>query len=234
MSDVTIVQAFAEAAGRLTGVNDVAGSLFALLTDCSALMHVDAAGVLVRMDEEGFQLLSSTSHLTTDLELYELQNGVGPCLQATETNELVTATSPALDDQWSPVGRAFSEAGYHAVHAFPLRWHRQPVGALNLFGRSADPLDDDRRQLGQAFANLAVAVLVQSTETTWERVADALVGVLADRVTLERAKGVLAVTHDIDLDAAFTMMVRTAEQNGQSVTSYARQVIDDIGRSRLS
>jgi GAF domain len=152
MSDVTIARAFAEAAARLTSANDVAGNLVALLNDCAALVRADAAGLLVQLGDDSLDLLSSTSHQATDLELYELQTGHGPCIEAIKQNEVVSVTSPALAGLWPPVGKAFSDAGYHAVHAFPLRWQNRAIGALNVFARTADPLDRDLSQVGQGFA----------------------------------------------------------------------------------
>lgn len=176
MTARTVVDAFADAAARLTGNSDVAGSLVSLLVDCTTLTGADSAGLLVDVPGDGLALLSSTSHSTDVLELYELQIGLGPCLQALRDNRIVTATAPDLGQQWGPVGRAMVDAGYGSVHAFPLRWLGGAVGALNLFDKRATELDDERTRLGEAFANLAVAVIArprprpgQGCTSNWSR-----------------------------------------------------------------
>ena len=232
MSNVTIAQAFAEAAARLTRANDAAGSLVALLNDCAALTQADAAGLLVQLADDSLDLLSSTSHQATDLELYELQTGHGPCIEAIKQNSVVSVTSPALADLWPPVGKAFSDAGYRAVHAFPLRWQDRAIGALNLFGRTAHPLDEDLSQVGQGFANMAVAVLGQPAEAGWATVSETMARVLAERTTIERAKGVLAVSRDIDLNAAFDVLVRTAAREGVPLHTHAERVLNSVHRDR--
>jgi transcriptional regulator with GAF, ATPase, and Fis domain len=233
MSDVTIARAFAEAAARLTSANDVAGSLVALLNDCAALVRADAAGLLVQTGgEDSLDLLSSTSHQATDLELYELQTGHGPCIEAIKQNEVVSVTSPALAGLWPPVGKAFSDAGYQAVHAFPLRWQNRAIGALNVFARTADPLDRDLSEVGQGFASMAVAILGQPADIGWVTVSENLARVLAERTTIERAKGVLAVTHEIDINAAFNLLVRTAAREGVPLHTHAERILNSVHRDR--
>jgi transcriptional regulator with GAF, ATPase, and Fis domain len=232
MSDVTIAQAFAEAAARLTRANDVAGSLVALLNDCAALVRADSAGLLVQLADDSLDLLSATSHQATDLELYELQTGHGPCIEAIRQNEVVSVTSPALAGLWPPVGKAFNDAGYHAVHAFPLRWQNRAIGALNVFARTADPLDQDRSQVGQGFANMAVAVMVQTADPDWVTVSETLARILKERTIIERAKGVLAVAHDIDLNTAFKLLVQTAASEGMPLHTHAQRVLDSVHGDR--
>lgn len=229
MTAHTIVEAFADAAARLTGQTDVAGSLVALLADCVALTDGESAGLLIEIPGDGLALLASTSHTTTVLELYELQNGRGPCIQAIRDNGTVTATTPALPGQWEPVGQAIVDAGYHAVHAFPLRFGDRAVGALNLFTTAAGELDDDQQRLGQAFANMAVAVVAHPPTGDWHVVHQHITDVLADRITIEQAKGVLAVQHDIDLSDAYTLLVSTAADQHLALARYAASVLASVG-----
>ena len=225
MTAHSIAEAFADAAARLTGRADVAGDMVALLTDCVSLMDMESAGLLIEVPGEGLALLSSTSHTTDVLELYELQNGLGPCIEAVRQNTIINASGRDLESQWQPVGRAIVSAGYMAVHAFPLRWQDRAVGALNLFATTEGELDDDRQRLGQAFANLAVAVLAHTRPGAWSDVHQVILGVLTDRIAIEQAKGVLAVQKHIDLSEAYTLLVATACQRGIPLSEFADQVI---------
>jgi hypothetical protein len=231
MTAHTIVEAFADAAARLTGGADVAGDLVALLADCARLMEMESAGLLVEVPGEGLALLSTTSHTTSVLELYELQNGLGPCIQAVQDNTVVSAAGAKLQESWKPVGQAVSDAGYEAVHAFPLRWHDRAVGALNLFAGDGRELDADRLDLGQAFANMAVAVLAQSRPAAWEEVHQLILDVLDDRIVIEQAKGVLAVQNDVGLPEAYDVLVTTAGQQGVPLSELAGRILSGTRRS---
>ena len=225
MTAHTIAEAFADAAARLTSGVDQSGDLVALLMDCTALLGAESAGLLVEVPGEGLALLSSTSHSTDVLELYELQNGFGPCIQAVEDNAEVWAGREELENGWPPVGAAIVGAGYGAVHAFPLRWHDRAVGALNLFIGGDGALDQDQRRLGQAFANMAVALLARSRPASWEEIHHRIVALLGDRIAIEQAKGVLAVQNEISLSDAYVLLVTTAEQRGLPLAELAEIVL---------
>ncbi len=234
MTAHTIAEAFADAAARLTGGVDATGDLVALLSDCTALLGAGSAGLLVDVPGEGLALLTSTSHATDVLELYELQNGLGPCIQAMRDNAEVTATGDELRDGWPPVGRAMADAGVSAVHAFPLRWRDQAVGALNLFVTGDRRLDEDQRRLGQAFANMAVAVLAQSRPVAWEQMHLRILDVLDDRIVIEQAKGVLAVQNNIGLPEAYTLLVSTARHQDVPVSELAGRILSGTRRGAPS
>ena len=228
MTALTLAEAFAGAAARMVGETDVVGSLVALLDDCVALIDGDSAGLLIEVPGDGLALLASTSHTAAVLELYELQNTQGPCLQAIRDNGTVMATGPGLSGQWAPVGRAIVDAGYHGVHAFPLRFGGQAVGALNLFTNVTGVLDDAQQQLGQAFANMAVAVVTHPPTVDPLVIRRHVTDVLADRITIEQAKGVLAVQHDIDVSDAYALLVSTAAERHVAVVQYAAEVLAGV------
>jgi AmiR/NasT family two-component response regulator len=50
-----------------------------------------------------------------------------------------------------------------------------------------------------------------------------------DRIVLEQANGVLAVRHDIDLSAAYTLLVATAADQHIALVRYAAQVVASVG-----
>lgn len=166
------------------------------------------------------------------LELYELQSSRGPCRQAIRDNGTVTATATTLPGRWAPVGQAILDAGFTGVHAFPLRYGDQAVGALNLFTTGAAELDDEQQRLGQAFANMAVAVVAQPPTVDALALRRQVTDVLADRIVTEQAKGVLAVRHHIDLAAAYSFLVTTAADHGVALARYAAQVVGSIGPAR--
>ena len=134
-----------------------------------------------------------------------------------------------MPGQWEPVGRAIVDAGYHGVHAFPLRFGDRAVGALNLFTTAVGELDDEQQRLGQAFANMALAVVAHPSTVDWRVVHQHITDVLADRITIEQAKGVLAVKHDMDLSDAYTLLVSTAADRHIALARYAAQVVAGVG-----
>ncbi len=56
------------------------------------------------------------------------------------------------------------DSGFLAVHAFPMTWGGRPLGALNVFSESPDPLGPAALPLGQNFAYVATLALTQPTQ----------------------------------------------------------------------
>lgn len=229
MTTRTWGEALAEATLRLTRADAVLDNVVSLLDDAATVTGASSAGLLAAGPGGALELVAATSHGTGELELYELQHDQGPCLEATRTRAVVAASSEDLTSRWADVGRAMLRAGIRSVQAFPVLWHDDAVGALNLFHHDDDGLTDERRQAGSAFANLAALALSRpaavSTEVLQQRVLEAL----EHRLVVEQAKGVLAYVWDVDMPEAYRLLVRTAADQGLPLTAVAARIVQDAG-----
>jgi transcriptional regulator with GAF, ATPase, and Fis domain len=229
MRPTTSGAAFAAAnAAMIQGV-DGASTVHVLLADCLGFLGADAAAVLVRVDR-GLELMAATSHKATELELYQAQVHHGPCVETIDTGESVALTGEAeLSRKWPDFARAMAAAGFTTVLASPMRWHDSVIGGLNIFWSSSRTLSDDEMDLAQAFADISTLVLMQSPmaddlDTIAQRLRTALQG----RVTIERAKGVLAQTDNLEMDEAFTRLVQVSDQTARPLSQVARDILDAI------
>ncbi|WBQ03490.1 GAF and ANTAR domain-containing protein [Kribbella sp. CA-293567] len=226
MTAASASQAFVAAAAAMVQQDDVAHTLATLLDDCAKFTGAGAVGLLVHDDGGRLELLSASSHLATELELYQLQQDDGPCVDAARDGEPISALTDAdLTGRWELVGPAIVAAGFHAVHAVPLRWHGRLIGALNAFHTAPATIDDEARQLTQAFADIATIVIVQSTALTPSQLNDRIRAALAGRIVIEQAKGVLAQTTGLDPAAAYRLLVERASGDGATLTDTAQQTI---------
>jgi hypothetical protein len=207
--------------------DDVIDTVTSLIIGCTDALDADGAGlVLNRPDGTGLELLAATSHRTEELELYQVQADAGPCVDAARTGEPVAATSlREIEARWPELGTPFRAARYSAVYATPLHWHGQVLGALNLFWRH-DGQDPDRA-LAQGFADVAALAIVHAGQMSHARIVERTRAALAGRTVVEQAKGVLAVHHDLDMDAAYAMLLAMAHEQGLPLTSAATRVVGE-------
>ena len=229
MRPTTSGAAFAAAhAAMIQGV-DGASTVHVLLADCLGLLDADAAGVLVRVDR-GLELLAATSHRAIELELYQAQVLAGPCVETIETGERVAAAGESeIADRWPGLGGAMSTARYRTVLATPMRWHERVLGGLNVFWATARTPTPEQHELAQAFADIATLALMQSSEADHPAdVARRLREALHGRVVIERAKGVLAQSDDLEMDEAFSRLVELSEETGRPLAHVAQGILDDI------
>jgi transcriptional regulator with GAF, ATPase, and Fis domain len=231
MTATSASQAFVNATAAMVQNRDVIDTLATLLADCARFTTADAIGLLVKNSDGELELLSATSHVATELELYQLQHDAGPCVDAARDGVVVSEqTDEAITQRWGKVGEAFLAAGFHAVHGVPLRWHGRLIGAMGAFHTDPATLDHDTHDLTQGFADIATVVIVQSPELTEGQLEDRVRIALAGRIVVEQAKGVLAQTTGLDMAAAYRLLVERAGANGTTLTETARELIRQAQR----
>jgi GAF domain-containing protein len=231
MTSTTAAQAFADAASRMVSRCDIAGDLVLLLIDCANLLSAEAAGLLVAVPDNGLELLSSSAHQARELEVYELQNGTGPCIDAIRLGEHITAMSPELDTAWPPLGAEIVAHGFHSVHAFPLTWHGNAIGALNVFHAEPVVLDDGDRLLAGTFADLATAVIARPLDTDATALRQQIMAALDGRIVIEQAKGVIAYRENLEMSDAFSRLLQLAAASGRPLSQVAGDVLTSVSRS---
>jgi GAF domain-containing protein len=168
------------------------------------------------------QVMASSAERTHLLELFELQNDEGPCLESYREGRQVSSDDLEQDrDRWPLFAPEALSAGFGAVHSFPLRLRRQVIGALNVFVTEAGGLDDADIALAQALADVATIGLLQHRALgESNELSTQLQTALNSRVVLEQAKGAIAEAATVEMDEAFHLLRRYARNvNAASLTS---------------
>jgi hypothetical protein len=200
-----------------------------MLTDRSVrLLSASAAGVLLADPRGELRVAAASSEAAGLIELFQIQNDQGPCLDCFRTGQPVTAADLAgLDQRWPRFADAATQAGFGTVHALPMRLRDQVIGALNLFSAGIAPLGPADLRIGQALADVATIGLLQERNVRRaETLAEQLQAALNSRVVIEQAKGKLAERTGLDMDQAFTLLRQHARTTNQRLTDVARHVID--------
>ena len=199
-----------------------------MLTDRSVrLLPASAAGVLLADPRGELRVAAASSEAAGLVELFQIQNDQGPCLDCFRTGRPVTAadlTSPG--QQWPRFAAAATAAGFRAVQALPMRLRDQVIGALNLFAATSGPFGPAELRLGQALADVATIGLLQERNVRRsETISEQLQAALNSRVVIEQAKGKIAERHGLDMDQAFTLLRDHARNTNQRLTDLARNFI---------
>jgi len=225
---------FVELADSLVDEYDVIELLHLLTERCVELLDVDAAGLLLGDQRGGLQVAASSSEQVRLLELFELQNDEGPCLDCYVEGRPVGADRlSAGSERWPLFAAEATAAGFETVHAVPMRLRGQTIGALNLFcARRAEVRADDLR-VAQALADVAtIAILQERLSHSREVLATQLQAALDSRIVIEQAKGVLAERLGLDMTAAFALLRRAARSSSRRLAEVAADVAegrDDLG-----
>jgi transcriptional regulator with GAF, ATPase, and Fis domain len=219
---------FVELADTMVADFDVIDFLHILTDRSVSLLAVSAAGVMLADPRGELRVAAASSEAAELMELFQLQNDEGPCLDCFRTGRPVTAADLTGPDQrWPQFAAAAARAGFRVVEALPMRLRNEVIGALNLFGAAAEPLSPADLRVGQALADVATIGLLQERAVRRvETVAEQLQGALNSRVVVEQAKGKLAERLSIDMDAAFGLLRAYARNSNQRLTDVARNFVD--------
>ena len=209
-----------------------------VLTDRSVqLLDVSAAGLLLADPRGDLRLVAASSEAARLLELFQLQNDEGPCLECFRSGQPVTATDLNTEAQrWPRFAAAAQEAGFAAVQALPMRLREQVLGALNLFRATPGPFDPAGIRVGQAMADVAtISLLHERNMRHSDTLNEQLQTALNSRVIIEQAKGKLAERLGLDTDQAFSLLRDHARSRNQRLSDLAQGFIDGtepvIGRT---
>jgi hypothetical protein len=171
--------------------------------------------------------MASSSERSRLLELLEIQNDEGPCLDCYRGAEPVLADDlVAGDGRWPTFSAEAARVGFGSVYALPMRLRTETIGALNLFHRRPARLTDAGLRLAQGLADVAtIGILQQRAIQRGADLADQLQTALNSRLIIEQAKGVLAEREQVDMSAAFDVLRRYARRTGRKLSEVAAAVV---------
>jgi transcriptional regulator with GAF, ATPase, and Fis domain len=201
--------------------------LHTLTERCVQLLHVDAAGILLIDQRDTLNLVAASTEQTRLLELFQLQNEEGPCLDCYHSGQSVAcADLTATPQQWPRFAAAAREQGFAAVQAVPMKLREQILGALNLFRCAPSAIPSEATAVAQSFANVATISILQLRALRHsEIVTEQLQSALNSRILIEQAKGILAERRHISLSEAFIQMRTYARDHNRLLSQIAQAVI---------
>jgi GAF domain-containing protein len=222
-----ISHTFLQLADTLVDDFDIIDLLTILVDRCLELVDADAAGILLVDADGNLRVMAASSEQARLLELFQLQNEEGPCLEAyTSGQAVVTTELREAFEQWPRFVPYAVGARFESAYALPLRLRGTVIGALNLFRSTTGPMPDADVQLAQALADIAsIAILQAKAVQDAQQRDDQLQHALDSRVVIEQAKGVLAERDHIDMDTAFKRIRTHARHTNTQLTTVAARII---------
>jgi GAF domain-containing protein len=225
--EAQLARTLVELADTLVDDFDVV-ELLTLLTDrCVAVLDVAAAGLMLVSPDGDLRVMASSSEAMRVLELFELQAEEGPCLDCYYSGEPVLNQDLASHDgRWPRFASEALRAGFHSVHAFPMRLRGTVIGALNLFHKRPGEMSELDVDAAQALADVAtIAILQHRAVLHAQLVNEQLQQALNSRIVIEQAKGIVGERAGVDMEQAFTRLRSYARNRNLRLVDVSRDVI---------
>lgn len=225
-SGTLLSRTFVQLADSLVDEFDIIELLTLLSHRCVELFDAGAAGILLGDQRGTLQVVAASTEQARLLELFQLQNDEGPCLECFSTGARVLSGDLELDEKWPLFGGEALALGFHSVKAFPLRLRTQVIGTLNIFMAETIEISAEDLELCQALADVAtIAILQNQAAKEAQNINGQLQRALDSRIAIEQAKGVLAERVQVDMTEAFALLRRYARENNRPLSQVAVAVV---------
>ncbi len=215
-------------ADTLTEDYDVVDLLQTLVEECTAILDIDAAGLMLADTNGTLQLVASTSEQADLVEIMQLNAGSGPCVLCYGTGKTVSvANIEQSDGPWPQFQQEALKQGFRSVYAVPMKLRGDVIGTLNLLSTSLGALGRRDKDAAQALTDVAtIGILQERLISERSIVADQLQRALDSRILIEQAKGVLSQIGSLEMDEAFDAMRKFARRNSRRLSEVAAAIID--------
>ena len=222
-----LAEIFVTLADTLVTGFDVVGLFDDLTGACVELLEVTAAGLMILDSAGRLRVMASSSERSRLLELLEIQNDEGPCLDCHRTGApVLVADLLAENGRWPRFTQEATRVGFASTYALPMRLREETIGALNLFHRDSHALSAASLRTAQALADIAtIGILQQRALHASTELAAQLQTALNTRLVIEQAKGLLSEREHTDMPAAFEMLRRYSRRSGRRLSEVAAAVI---------
>jgi len=225
--ELLLADTFLTLADTLVDDFDVVDVLTTLSGRCVELLDAAATGILLADPAGALQVMAASSEQVSLLELFQVQNEEGPCLDAFRSGQAVVHPDLAACSRWPRFGPLSIEAGFRAVHAFPMRVRTDTLGTLNLFMTTPGPLRPDDVVVAQALAHAAALALIQNrSNQDAHRMTAQLQGALNSRIAIEQAKGVISEVAGIAPDEAFNRLRAFSRNRNAKLTDVSVRLVN--------
>src|SRR5687768_9572235 len=216
-----------ELADNLVDDFDVVELLTLLSDRCVEILDVSDAGLMLAGPDGGLRVMASSSEAMRVLELFEIQAQEGPCLDAHRTGSpVVNQDLAVVNGRWPRFAAEAIAAGFHSVHALPMRLRGSVIGALNLFRVGPGEMGPADIDVAQAFADVAtIAILQHRAALEAQVINEQLTHALNSRIVIEQAKGMVAERLNLDMERSFATLRSHARNHNLRLADVANGVI---------
>jgi anti-anti-sigma factor len=214
---------------------DVVDGALRLVVELAQTSVCGADGVSVSLLRNGvLSTVAASDQTIMAMDADQYATGEGPCVDASLKGHWFHAESIDTETRWPSFTPRARTLGIKAILSSPLKALGEPVGALNIYSRTAETFEIKDQQTAAAFAQKASAILSDAGAGVSEvqmalRYKEALRG----RNLITLATGIIMEREGVDEDDAFNALLRESLAHGETLRRWAEVLLRPTRRSEL-
>lgn len=217
---------FADLSQQLVADHDVMATLDRICrTALLVVPNGSFCGLTVRRRRGRLETLAHTDELALRCDELQYDLDEGPCVSSVEDDTANLVRSTEHDERWPRWGPKVADLGVHSIvsaqmSAASIDPDREPLGAINVYGRTTDEFDDaDVRRLHVYGVHAGHALSMAHMVTTLHEG-------IESRHEIGVAQGILISRYGVDRNQAFESLRRYSSHANVKLREVAALVID--------
>lgn len=206
-------------------------SLKLVVTMAQAVI-VGADGVSITLPRHGrFRTVAASNDVVLAMDHDQYDTGQGPCLDAARQGQRFSIDSLGVESRWADFVPLAKARGIESILSSPLLDAERPLGALNIYSRTAGAFDVHEKQWAHQFAAEASSVLTtaQQLSPSTELLAQIL-HALHSRQVIAQAQGIVMHRDGVGPDAAYARLREASRATSQPLLEVCGALAEQLGR----
>jgi anti-anti-sigma factor len=212
--------------------NEVVDGVLRLVVTLATATVGGADGVSVSLRRRGrLATVAASDQTIIEMDAGQYASGEGPCVDASVEGRWFHAESLDQESRWPDFVPKAQALGINSILSSPLLAHDVPVGALNIYSRTAAAFAREDQQLASTFAAEASTILSDAgLDVADQQLSSRLGEVLRTREVISQAQGVLMERHGVGENDAYTALRRFSVEHSSPLSVGARDMVTSSRR----
>lgn len=224
-----LVGTLAKFARTLANGYEITDVLHDLTEQVTEALGINGAGVSLKADGR-FGFVAARDERFGALERLQEETREGPCADALMDDLSVVVSNlsdPEYVRRWPAYVARALEVGVHAVADIPMHAQDACIGTITLYSDSPRSWPQEDLEVAQLFCDVASSYVVNASKINQQRqTLEQLQQALDSRVVIEQAKGVIAAYRGVNVDEAFRILRKHANDHRASLHTTAEAVVN--------
>jgi anti-anti-sigma factor len=211
---------------------DVLDGALRLVVALALATVAGADGVSVSLQRHGqLTTVAASDQTISAMDAEQYATGEGPCVDASVKGHWFHVESLDDETRWPAFTPKAQRLGINAILSNPLLGRDGPVGALNIYSRTAAVFAAEQQELASVIATETSVILAEAGAAVSEdqlarRIQDALRG----REVIAQAQGVIMARDGVGEHNAYTTLRRSSQVTATPLRQCAQRLLDSTRR----